>query len=96
MFVYKRDGRREEVHFDKITARIKKLCYELDQLVDPVLISQKVVQGVYPGVTTSELDELAAQTGTLHIMMSIVSVSLPCTDVKEVCAFECMCCLVIS
>jgi hypothetical protein len=36
MFVYKRDGRREEVHFDKITARIKKLCYELDQLVDPV------------------------------------------------------------
>lgn len=63
MYVVKRDGRREEVHFDKITARIKKLCYGLDPLVEPVIIAQKVVQGVYPGVTTSELDELAAETG---------------------------------
>lgn len=63
MFVLKRDGRREEVKFDKITARIAKLCYGLnDQYVDAVQISQKVVAGVYPGVTTSELDELAAET----------------------------------
>ncbi|CAM9747166.1 unnamed protein product [Choristocarpus tenellus] len=63
MFVVKRDGRREDVKFDKITSRIKKLCYGLDdRFVDPVIISQKVILGVYPGVTTSELDELAAQT----------------------------------
>jgi hypothetical protein len=114
MYVFKRSGKRESVHFDKITSRISKLCYGLDaqvserlavcawvvllllsasmlpssccgfrasvdfavfgsashhiacfvlldallvQHVDPVIISQKVIQGVYPGVTTSELDE---------------------------------------
>lgn len=63
MFVVKRDGRREDVKFDKITSRINKLCYGLDQrYVDSAKISQKVIQGVYPGVTTVELDELAAQT----------------------------------
>lgn len=63
MFVMKRDGRRESVHFDKITERIDKLCSGLDRKhVDPVIITQKVIQGVYPGVTTQELDELAAQT----------------------------------
>lgn len=63
MFVVKRDGRKEVVHFDKITSRINKLCYGLDPVhVDATLISQKVIQGVYPGVTTVELDELAAQT----------------------------------
>jgi len=63
MFVIKRDGRREKVHFDKVTARIGKLCYGLnEEYVDPITIAQKVVQGVYEGVTTSELDELAAET----------------------------------
>ncbi|KAG5186569.1 ribonucleotide reductase [Tribonema minus] len=63
MYVVKRDGRSEAVYFDKITSRIKKLCYGLDdRYVDPIILSQKVIQGVYPGVTTSELDELAAQT----------------------------------
>jgi ribonucleoside-diphosphate reductase subunit M1 len=63
MFVVKRDGRKEVVHFDKITSRINKLVYGLDPVhVDATIISQKVIQGVYPGVTTVELDELAAQT----------------------------------
>lgn len=63
MFVVKRDGRQETVHFDKITSRINKLCYGLDPVhVDAAIISQKVVPGLYPGVTTVELDELAAQT----------------------------------
>lgn len=63
MYVIKRDGRRENVHFDKITSRINKLCYGLDPVhVDATIISQKVVPGLYPGVTTIELDELAAQT----------------------------------
>jgi ribonucleoside-diphosphate reductase alpha subunit len=63
MYVIKRDGRKEIVHFDKITSRIHKLCYGLDPAhVDAVIISQKVIPGLYPGVTTIELDELAAQT----------------------------------
>jgi ribonucleoside-diphosphate reductase subunit M1 len=63
MYVVKRDGKREVVHFDKITSRINKLCYGLDPAhVDATIISQKVVPGLYPGVTTVELDELAAQT----------------------------------
>lgn len=57
------DGRKERVLFDKITARISKLCYGLDMnYVDPVEISMKVVTGIYPGVTTTELDNLAAET----------------------------------
>lgn len=63
MYVVKRDGRQETVHFDKITARLKKLSYGLSQEhCDPVLVAQKVCAGVYKGVTTSQLDELAAET----------------------------------
>ncbi|KAG0268500.1 Ribonucleoside-diphosphate reductase large subunit [Actinomortierella ambigua] len=57
------DGRREKVHFDKITSRISKLCYGLNpDFVDPPRVSQKVVQGMYQGITTVELDNLAAET----------------------------------
>ncbi len=63
MFVIKRDGKTETVKFDKITARIEKLCYGLNpQLVDPVDVAKKVIEGLYDGVTTSELDNLAAET----------------------------------
>lgn len=63
MQVIKRNGKSESVSFDKITARIKKLCYGLDPtFVDPIHISQKVIQGLYNGVTTTELDNLAAET----------------------------------
>lgn len=62
MYVLKRDGRREEVKFDKITARIQKLCYGLDSNhIDPILVTMKVIEGLYDGVTTSELDNLAAE-----------------------------------
>ena len=61
MFVVKRDGRKEPVMFDKITARVKKLCYGLNGLVDPVKVAMRVIEGVYDGVTTSELDNLAAE-----------------------------------
>ena len=61
-FVLKRDGRREPVKFDKITARIEKLCYHLDPThVDPVEVAKKVILGLYDGVTTVELDNLAAE-----------------------------------
>ncbi|MBL6684601.1 MAG: ribonucleoside-diphosphate reductase subunit alpha [Flavobacteriaceae bacterium] len=61
MFVVKRDGHKEPVMFDKITARIRKLCYGLNLLVDPVRVSMRVIEGLYDGVTTSELDNLAAE-----------------------------------
>ncbi len=61
MFVEKRDGRREPIMFDKITARIRKLCYGLNELVDPVKVAMRVIEGLYDGVTTSELDNLAAE-----------------------------------
>jgi ribonucleoside-diphosphate reductase alpha chain len=63
MFVIKRDGKKETVKFDKITARIEKLCYGLNPaLVDPIDVAKKVIEGLYDGVTTSELDNLAAET----------------------------------
>ncbi|WP_134090998.1 ribonucleoside-diphosphate reductase subunit alpha [Olivibacter sp. XZL3] len=63
MYVIKRDGRSESVKFDKITARIEKLCYGLNpDLVDPIDVARKVIEGLYDGVTTSELDNLAAET----------------------------------
>ncbi len=48
--------------FDKITARVEKLCYGLNDLVDPVKVAMRVIEGLYDGVTTSELDNLAAET----------------------------------
>ena len=62
MYVLKRDGRKEPIMFDKITARVRKLCYGLNGLVDPVKVAMRVIEGLYDGVTTSELDNLAAET----------------------------------
>ena len=61
MNVVKRDGRKEPIMFDKITDRIRKLNYELTSLVDPVKVAMRVIEGLYDGVTTSELDNLAAE-----------------------------------
>lgn len=61
MYVVKRDGRKEPIMFDKITARVRKLCYGLNDLVDPVKVAMRVIEGLYDGVTTSELDNLAAE-----------------------------------
>jgi ribonucleoside-diphosphate reductase alpha chain len=62
MYVVKRDGHREPVMFDKITDRISKLCYGLNDLVDSVKVAMRVIEGLYDGVSTSELDNLAAET----------------------------------
>ncbi len=62
MFVIKRNGYKENVMFDKITSRIRKLCYGLNtDHIDPIKIAMKVIQGIYNGVTTVELDTLAAE-----------------------------------
>ena len=63
MQVVKRTGKREDVSFDKITARVKKLCYGLNsEFVEPITIAKKVILGLYDGVSTTELDNLAAET----------------------------------
>jgi len=62
IFVVKRNGEQQPVHFDKITSRIEKLCYGLDRdYIDAPSITLKVIAGLYPGVTTVELDNLAAE-----------------------------------
>lgn len=80
MHVIKRNGKQERVQFDKITSRISKLAYGLNQqFVDPALIAQKCVKGVYAGVKTSDLDNLAAETA-VSPFLSLSGVSFRALD----------------
>lgn len=91
MFVLKRDGKKETIKFDKITARIQKLCYGFSDLVSPTSVAMKVIEGIYEGVTTSELDNLAAEVSasmtTRHpdyaLLASRISVSNLHKDTKK-------------
>ncbi len=88
MEVIKRDGRREAVKFDKITARIEKLSYSLDRnYVDPVQISMKVINGIYDGVTTVELDNLAAEIcatlATVHPDYAILAARIAISNLQK-------------
>ncbi len=62
MYVIKRNGKKESVKFDKITARIEKLSYSLNRAVNVIDVAKKVIEGIYDGVSTTELDNLAAET----------------------------------
>lgn len=89
MLVIKRDGRRESVKFDKITARIEKLCYGLNTLyVEPVEIAKKVINGIYDGVTTVELDNLAAETAatmtTRHPEYAVLAARIAISNLHKV------------
>ena len=83
MFVIKRNGKKESVKFDKVTARIHKLCYGLSPLVNEIDVAKKTIEGIYDGVRTTELDNLAAETAasltTIHpdyaILASRIAVS---------------------
>ena len=71
LFVTKRDGRKENVQFDKITERISRLInHDENEYLDPVLVAQKVVASLYPGITTEELDiesaEICVNLSTTH------------------------------
>jgi ribonucleoside-diphosphate reductase alpha chain/ribonucleoside-diphosphate reductase subunit M1 len=86
--VMKRNGKKEVVRYDKITSRIKKLCYGLDhKYVKPNILTQKVIQGVYDGVTTHELDELAAQTAaymaTQHPDFSLLAARISVSNLHK-------------
>lgn len=62
MFVIKRNGKQEPVKFDKVTARIEKLSYGLNPMVNVIDVAKKTIEGIYAGVPTTELDNLAAET----------------------------------
>jgi ribonucleoside-diphosphate reductase alpha chain len=63
MEVIKRDGSRERVKLDKILNRVKKQCYGLNMdYIEPMEIAKKVIHGLYDGITSIELDTLAAET----------------------------------
>ena len=62
MFVIKRNGKKEQVKFDKVTARIEKLSYSLSPIVNVIDVAKKTIEGIYEGVPTTELDNLAAET----------------------------------
>ena len=62
MFVIKRNGKTESVKFDKVTARIEKLSYGLSPMVNAIDVAKKTISGIYEGVPTTELDNLAAET----------------------------------
>jgi len=88
MFVLKRDGRKENVFFDKITSRIVKLCYGLNMdYIDPTQITKKVINGLYSGVTTIELDNLAAETAatmtTKHPDYTILAARIAITNLHK-------------
>jgi len=92
MYVVKRDGRKETVKFDKITARIGKLCYGLDPLVSPEAVAMKVIEGIYDGVTTTDLDNLASEVAAAKtidhpdyaLLASRIAVSNLHKDTKKV------------
>jgi len=83
MFVIKRNGKKETIKFDKVTARIEKLSYSLSPLVNVIDVAKKTIEGIYAGVRTTELDNLAAETAasltTIHpdyaILASRIAVS---------------------
>lgn len=88
MYVFKRDGRKEPVRFDKITARVQRLCYGLDtKHVDAVSITQRVISGVYQGVNTIELDNLAAETAaymtTIHPDYAILAARIAVSNLHK-------------
>ncbi|NVO32590.1 ribonucleoside-diphosphate reductase subunit alpha [Hymenobacter lapidiphilus] len=89
MLVLKRDGRRESVKFDKVTARIEKLCYGLNMnFVSPIEVAKKVIDGIYDGVTTVELDNLAAETAasltTKHPDYAILAARIAVSNLHKV------------
>ena len=66
MYVTKRDGRREEVSFDKVLHRIQTLAVGLEH-VNPVLVAQKVCSQIHDGIQTADLDEFAAETAAMMV-----------------------------
>ncbi|MFN0050240.1 MAG: ribonucleoside-diphosphate reductase subunit alpha [Cytophagales bacterium] len=89
MLVIKRDGRKETVKFDKITARIEKLCYGMEMsFIDPVEVAKKVIDGMYDGISTLEIDNLAAEVAasltTSHPDYAILAARIAISNLHKV------------
>lgn len=65
MIITKKNGSREHMEFDKITKRISNVLFDLDGDLDPHKIAIKVIEGLYDGVTTSEIDDLISETSAM-------------------------------
>ena len=88
MRVIKRNGTDELVKFDKISSRVKKQTYDLDRdYVDAMEVSKKVISGLYDGVTSKELDKLAAETAAsltrIHPDYSVLAARIAITSLKK-------------
>lgn len=64
MFIIKRNGKKEEVKLDKILTRVSSHCSDLKQ-VEPVKVAQKVVGGLFDGISSTKIDELLSETAAL-------------------------------
>ena len=63
MQVVNRKGEREDVRFDAILEKLTGLTHGLDeQWIDPAHLTKLTIEGLYDGVSTRELDQLAAET----------------------------------
>ncbi|MGC8824715.1 MAG: ribonucleoside-diphosphate reductase subunit alpha [Bacteroidales bacterium] len=87
MYVIKRDGRQEPVYFDKITARLQRLTGGLSPLVDVIEIVKKTIEGIYNGITTTELDTLAAEVAasrtTIHPDYSVLAARIAISNLHK-------------
>jgi len=89
-YVIKRDGREEDVHFDKITVRIERLVdepYKLSDFVDPSIVAQKVIPQLFSGITTGELDDLSAQQAasmtSLHPDFAVLAARITASNLHK-------------
>ena len=88
MYVVKRNGKKQKVHDDKITARIRKLCYGLDrEFIDPVRVAEKVRAGIYNGIPTTSIDQLAAETAAFmtseHFEYSVLAARIAVSSLHK-------------
>ncbi|KAI4502566.1 hypothetical protein M0802_002478 [Mischocyttarus mexicanus] len=88
LHVINRGGLVEDVHFDEITNRIKKLCYGLDmEQIDPCTVTIQALNGLYPGITTIELDNLTAETaaimGTKHPDYAVLAARIAVSNLHK-------------
>ncbi|MEJ5264644.1 MAG: ribonucleoside-diphosphate reductase subunit alpha [Bacteroidales bacterium] len=87
MYVIKRDGRQEPVYFDKITVRLQRLTEGLSPLVDVTEIAKKTIEGIYNGITTTELDTLAAEVAasriTIHPDYSVLAARIAISNLHK-------------
>ena len=68
MYVIKRGGEKEKVSFDKVLEKYRKLSYGLNEKVSFEFVAQKTIEGIYDGVTTTELDILASEIAAAKIV----------------------------